>query len=382
MRRPAAVLLAVTLVAGGCTAEPEPPRQQEVTWQPGALPVPAGRTAVVRDVTACPNDKTWFAVGATRDGQGGTAPAAWTSPDADTWTSLRIDARSYYGKQNVLATVACRDGRVAAVGAKSGGAHAYPRTFSWHQTADGVLHEVAAPFDLFGGQNAVNVGRLDAGPGGFLISGNRMSGAAVWRSPDAAEFAIVERAPVLASDATGETWAFDSVATGDGWLLVGGFLPKGRIDRDPMAWRSADGVAWARVPGPATDAYEEIQRVALAGAVPVGVGVAGGTFGAWRLTGGAWQAAGTFGVAGAGPGTTVRSVAASGDQVYATTGSPDAYALWVSPDGGASWRPGDLPSVVPARSETAAAVAVAGGRVVLVTDDGTDGRIYTAETGT
>ena len=43
--------------------------------------------------------------------------------------------------------------------------------------------------------------RLVAGPAGFLITGNRTSGAAVWTSPDASEFEIIEAAPGLASDA-------------------------------------------------------------------------------------------------------------------------------------------------------------------------------------
>ena len=386
MRRAGLVLLAVVLpLAGGCEADappaPEPPLA--VAWQPAALPLPADAAGnlIVRDAVAC--SRVWFVVGAVRDARGGTRPAAWTSPDARTWTALKVDARTYYGKQNVLSTVACRDGRLAAVGAKSGGAHGYPRTSSWHQTADGVLHEVTAPFELFGGPRAVNVARMDGGPAGFLISGNRMSGAAAWLSPDAAKFEIREGAPALASDTSGETWAFDGTATADGWLVVGGFLPKGRIDRDVMGWRSADGSVWERVPAAgASDAYEELQRVVLHDAVPVGVGLRGTAFGVWRLTAGEWRPVGSFGSVPPGGLSAVRALAAAGDRLFCVTTDGKAYSLWVSDDGGAGWRAAAVPVPVPARAETALVVAGDRDRVVLVSDDGAESRIFTASTGT
>jgi len=377
------VLLAVAVLAGGCAEEtPEPPPPVAVAWQEGTLPMPAGGAGrlIVRDAAACPG--AWFVVGAVRDAQGGTRPAAWTSPDAHTWAALRLDAKTYYGKQNVLSTVACEDGRPAALGAKSGGAHGNPRTSSWHQTADGVLHEVTAPFELYGGPQAVNVARMDAGPRGFLISGNRVRGAAVWTSPDAAKFAIHEGTPALASDATGETWAFDGTATPDGWLVVGGLLPAGRIDRDPIGWASADGSAWARVPAVgATAAYEELQRVTLLDGVPLAVGLSGPAFGAWRLESGQWRPAGSFGTVRPGGDTSVRSLAAAGSRLFAVTKDGVAFHLWVSDDRAAAWRAAAVPAV-PVRPETTAAVAGSGGRVVLLTDDGGNGRIYSAETGT
>jgi hypothetical protein len=378
------VLLAAGLLAGGCgpDAPPEPAPPVPVAWQPAALPMPAGATGklIVRDAVACRG--AWFLAGAVRDAGGGTRPAAWTSPDARTWTALTLAAKTYYGRQNVLYTVACRDGRAAAIGAKTGGAHAYPRTSSWQQGPDGVLREVTAPFELFGGPQAVNVARLDAGPRGFLISGNRMTGAAIWRSPDAAKFTIVERAPALSSDASGETWAFDGTATPDGWLVAGGFLPKGRIDRDPIGWRSADGRAWQRVPAAgASAAYEEVQRVTVLDGVPIGVGISGSAYGTWRLESGRWQPAGSFGSAKPGAGTTVRALTAAGERLFAVTGDGLAYTLWVSDDRGDRWRPAALPGAVPGGPETAAVVAGGEGRAVLLTDDGTDGRIYVAETG-
>jgi hypothetical protein len=384
VRRSGAVALALVLLAGACGGEaaPEPEPPVAVDWRPATLPMPAGAAGslIVRDAVACPG--AWFATGAVRDSSGGTRPAAWTSPDARTWTALRVAARTYYGRQNVLYTVACRDGRMAAVGAKTGGAHAYPRTSSWQQTADGVLREVTAPFELFGGPQMVNVARLDAGPRGFLISGNRMSGAAVWRSGDAAEFEIRERVPVLATDAAGETWAFDGTATAGGWLVVGGLLPKGRIDRDPMGWRSADGTAWQRVPAAdATDRYEELQRVTVLDGVPLALGVSGPAFAAWRLDGDRWRPAGSFGSVRPGGSNGVRALATAGRRLFATTSDGAAYALWVSDDRGASWRPATVPGAPTPGPETAMVVSGGDGRAVLLSDDGKAGQIHVAETG-
>ncbi len=383
MRRAAAALLTCLLVVGGCSAEPRPePGPVAVAWREAVLPPPAGGAGrlMVRDAVACPGG--WFVVGAVRDTAGGTRPAAWSSADGSAWSPVPVVAESFYGRQNVLSSVVCRDGRMAALGAKSGGAHGYPRTSSWVQGADGVLREVRAPFVLFGGSTAVNVARMDAGPEGFLISGNRMTGAAVWTSADAARFEIHEGTPGLASDAGGESWAFDAVGPADGWLVVGGFLPKGRADRDAAGWRSPDGSAWRRVPvAGASDAYEEMQRVVLRGAVPVGVGLRGSSFGVWRLEADEWRPAAGFGVVPAGGRSAVRSLSVSGDRLWCVTTDGSAYALWVSDDAGAVWRPAGVPVAVPAVAESALVVAGGEGRAVLVSDDGIDGRVYVTEIG-
>lgn len=382
MRRAGAALLTCLLVAGGCAAAPEPePTPVALPWRAVAVPVPPGGAGrvMVRDAVACPG--AWFAVGAVRDDAGGTRPAAWSSVDGVAWSPVPVSAESFYGRQNVLSSVACRDGRMAALGAKSGGAHGNPRTSSWHQGADGVLREVRAPFELYGGPYAVNVTRMDAGPAGFVIAGNRMSGAAAWTSPDAAAFRIHERAPGLASDAAGETWAFDAVGLPDGWLMVGGFLPAGRVDRDAAGWRSADGSVWRRVPAAgATGGYEEMHRVAVRDGVPVGVGLRGSTFGAWRLEADRWRPAGAFGAVPAGGSSAVRSLSVSGGRLFCVTADASAYGLWVSDDAGSSWRAASVPAAVRPVAESALAVAGGEGRVVLLSDDAADGRIYVSET--
>ncbi|MEU7902464.1 hypothetical protein [Actinoplanes sp. NPDC049118] len=379
-----AVVLAGALVPGGCSAQDAPDPEVSVspvarTWTESVLPAPAGAVGriVLRDATVCQGRR--FVVGAVQDDSGGTVPAAWSSSGAGAWTSIRIDARSYYGKQNVLYSVACREGRMGALGAKAGGAHGYPRTSSWRETPDGVLHEVSAPFELFGGPQAVNVARLDAGPPGWLISGNRMSGAASWVSRDGSAFRIVERAPVLASGDAGETWSFDGVAAVAGWVMVGGELPSGRIDRDAVGWQSPDGVSWRRLPAAgATPVYEELQRVVSDGS-PVAVGVRGAVFGVWRLDGDRWLPGAAFGAVPPGGKAGVRSLAVAGAELFCVTSDGVAHTLWTSADGGGAWRPVVLPVAVPAGADRAVAVAgEAGGagRLLMVVDDGVRARVY------
>lgn len=381
MRSAAARALAAALVAAvtaGCESEPEaPPPPVSIAWQASALT--ASDAIMLRDATECGG--AWFVVGALRDKAGGTRPAGWTSRDARTWSPMTFAPRTFYGKQHVMYSVACTNGRLAALGAKTGGAHANPRTSSWQQTASGALAEVSAPFELFGGPQAVNVARLDAGPPGFLIAGNRMSGAAAWVSRDAASFDIVERAPGLASDPAGETWAFDGVAAAPGWLLVGGIVPAGRVDRDPLGWRSPDGRRWTRLPaaGAGKD-YEELHRVTVLNGVPVAAGLRGGVFGAWRLDGDEWRPAGTFGTVRPGGASAVRSLAASDGRLIAVTGDAQGFGAWISVDQGGSWRPAAIPAVPAGAEHAVSLTAAADGRLVLLTDDGTNGRIHLAET--
>lgn len=380
-----AAVLAAALVPAGCTSGsvPEPDVSVSATtmrWVESALPRPAGAAGriVVRDGAVCQG--RWFVVGAMQDAAGETVPAAWSSTDGATWAAMPIDATSYYGKQNILSSVACRNDRMAALGAKVGGAHGNPRTSSWRETPDGVLHEVRAPFELFGGPQAVNVARLDAGPPGWLISGNRMSGAAAWASRDAAAFRIVERAPVLASDASRETWSFDAVAAAGGWVMVGAEQLAGRIDRDAVAWQSADGISWRRLPAAgATPAYEELQRVVVDSS-PVAVGLRGDVFGVWRFDGRAWQPGASFGAIRPGASVGVRSLAVAGARLFCVTSDGVSHTLWMSADGGAGWRPATVPAVVPVGVDHAVAVSGGADRLLLVLDDGARGRVYVSET--
>ncbi|WP_432050623.1 hypothetical protein [Verrucosispora sp. NA02020] len=368
-------LLAVTLA--GCPtpqrddAGPEPAR---LSWERVEVPNPSesGRV-LVRDLAVCSGH--WYAAGAVADPAGATRPAVWSSLDGATWTPVPVIADSFYGRQSVLFSVGCRDGAVAAVGGKVGGAHGNPRVSTWWQRGDGTLVEVAASFELYGGPKAVTVSRLTGGPDGWLIVGNRASGAAAWVSPDAAEFAIVEGAPELASDGQGVTWAFDAVAGPSGWLAVGGLLAPGRIDRDPAAWTSSDGRTWRRTVLPGGQEYEEMQRVVLVDGVPLGVGLRGRAFGAWRQDAAGWTAAGGFGQVDGGV-PSVGGVAVSAGQVLAVVSDGERYGGWLSGDRGDRWRSVELPVAAPVGAARAVALAAEGGRWWLAVDDGAQTSVW------
>ena len=377
MRRAAALLLLAGLVPAGCGGERPAPAPVPVAWRESALP--ADGAIMLRDAAACGG--SWLVVGALRDDAGGTRPALWASTDGTTWQPRRMHPRTFYGEQNVLSAVTCRAGAGAAVGAKSGGMHGNPRVSSW-RAAGGDWAEVPGEFQLFGGPDAVNVGRVAAGPRGFLITGNRVSGAAVWRSPDASAFTLVEGAPGLASDAAGATWAYDGVAAPGGWLVVGAVRPPGRTDRDALGWRSADGSAWSRVPVAGGPGPAEMQRVAVSPAGrPLAAGVAGDVFRAWRLDGDAWRPAGSFGAVRRAGIAAVTSLTAVGDRWFAMASDGVGYGLWMSSDDGAHWAPVVLPALPAPGAQTTALVAGDAARLLLIVDDGTRGRLLSAPPG-
>jgi hypothetical protein len=375
MARPrpiAAAVLTAVLLAAGCQSD-TPDRVDDPGWRRVTLPAPPGEPGrlMLRDAAACGGH--WYVVGAVATPDGGTRPAAWTSTDAQSWTSVPLAAKSYYGVRNILYSVGCHAGRIAVIGAKAGGAHGNPRVRTWHQLADGSLSEVEAEFLLYGGPTAVSVNRIAGGPSGWLIAGTRSSGAAVWVSPDAAAFQIVEGAPNLASGAGLTTSAIDVTTTADGWVVGGSGRSAGRSDRDALVWTSADGRHWTRVALPASGEDEAVQRLIRLDGGVLAVGVRGGEFGAWRGDGtGAtgWRAAGEFGATGAGAVAGVDAVAMSGNRVLAATTGAEGHRLWSAEPTGAGWLPVPLPAAVPAGGDTAASVAAAGGRALVVTDDG------------
>jgi hypothetical protein len=384
LRRCAVLLLAaLSMVAGGCDHPDNEPTPEQVAWREVSLPTPAGQAGrlALRDATTCGG--RWYVVGAVVGADGGTRPAAWASGDGRTWTSMRLAAHSAYGEVAILYTAGCRDGMLATVGAQSGGAHGNPRVTQWRLRPDGTLDEVPAAFELFGGPNAVNVGRIAGGPAGWLIAGNRVGGAAVWVSggPDAADFRLVERAPVLASDGQFATEATDAAAYRGNWVVVGGGQRPGQRGGDPMAWTSADGLSWRRMVVPATggEQYRILQRVVATGDGLVAAGLDGDRFGAWRLAGSGWQAAGRFGSLATGSVQQIQGLASAGGRVWAAGCDGRQYALWSSSGGDAPWRPAQLPlALATGSADHVLTVTGAGRTVLLIADDGQRGRAWVA----
>jgi hypothetical protein len=366
-----------------------------LAWSPVTLPVPPGDPGriAVRDATVCGG--RWYVVGAVfgldqsasveHGPTGETRPAMWTSTDGASWTPMALHPHSYYGRRDVVYAAACRDGRLAAIGARSGGAHGNPRVSTWRELPDGSMDEVAAPFEMYGGPVAVKASRIAAGPPGWLIAGERAAGAAAWVSPDASDFDLVEGAPELASDARGATtgddavWFGGSASSGGLWVIVGGLLPAGRPDRDPAAWTSPDGRTWHRQAVPGTDGWDELHRVAVAGDGLVALGPRGPAFGEWRFADGAWHDAAQFGDAGHTGLAGVTSLAVATGGVLAMVSDGANHALWVSTESGRGWRPVALPVPAPVGADRTAAVAAGGDRLLLLVDNGRAGSAWTTE---
>ncbi|MGW4498380.1 hypothetical protein ACWENR_07140 [Micromonospora sp. NPDC004336] len=377
IRQLVAVLGVVAVLSAGCDRAPAEPVDEPLRprWQALTLPAPPGPGGrqLLRDAVACAG--RWYVVGGLADAAGETRPAAWSSVDGLSWTALPVAASSFYGRQHVLYAVACRDGRVAALGAKNGGVHGNPRTGTWALVEGGALREVPAPFELYAGPRAVSVARVAAGPAGWLIAGARVDGAAVWTSADGERFAVREGVPELAGDGRGRTAAYDAVAVPSGWWVVGAVLPPGATALAPLAWSSADGRAWRRVALPAPDGRGQAQRVVAVDGGLVAVGPVRDGFGAWRLAGDEWRRAGGFRAAGLGV-SSVDGLVSAGGALVAVAGDGDGHRLWCSVDAGDSWRAMVMPGAVPDGGDSAVAVAARGDRLLLVADDGQASRAW------
>jgi hypothetical protein len=375
--------VAVLLLASACTdteAETEP-KPLVLSWQEATLPVPpgpAGRIAV-RDATTCAG--TWYVVGGVfpPDPTEDSRPAAWSSPDGVTWTSLELDPTGYWAQRAVFSSVACRDGEIAMVGAKSGGAHGNPRVTTWYHRDDGAYADVVAAFELYGGPLAVTVGRIAGGPDGWLIAGARTSGAAAWLSDDATDFRLVDDDPGLSSDESIDTLAWDQVYDGERWTVVGSASVKGRLPRVPMAWTSPDGEAWHRQEVPGSDGFTDLERVINVQDGLLAAGIRGDEFGTWQRVDGTWKRLGLFGTLDpdrrAGP--FVSALTPAGAQVFASVSDGTGYALWASDDGRA-WQPVTTPTTPTTAGEHIMSASGSGNTLLLLADDGESGRVWLA----
>jgi len=420
----AAAVIALIGASTACTSEPTSPppgpdesvelapvelapvelAPVELAWRELTLPQPPEGTRIVlagaavcdghwylvggHDLIGEAPDEEWLGTDDTMD------PAAWTSRDGENWTALPVAAHSYYGVRSLLWEAACRNGTLVALGGKVGGAHGNPRMASYYptQAADGTeaLTEISASFELYGGPNATNVGRMTAGPPGYLIVGNRATGASVWLSPTGETFEIVEGAPVLADSPERATWAADAAFHDGEWVVVGSVVVTGRADRDPAAWHSPDGRTWTDMTIEGTPDYDELSVVASVAGSLTAVGIDGPTFRAWRLEPDGWVARGRFGSTRIEPregrltAASPVGLAGAGDHLVAVVKAGWTYELWTSADAGTSWRPVTPPRDMPADGgQRAAIVGVPGAgedpdRVLLVIDDGRTAHAYVA----
>jgi hypothetical protein len=364
----------------GCSSQ-HPHRDAAITptWHRGTLPVPAGSRAAARDAVFCGG--RWYVAGGTVAADGSTAPALWTalgsSARATTWQSVPIAARDSYARESVLYTVGCREGRVAAIGAKTGGAHGNPRSSSWVLRPDGTLVDVIAPFVLFAGADALSVSRIAGGGPGWIIAGSRRTGAAVWTSPDATAFTLRDAVPQLVSPPGGETTALDAVGDTAGWTVVGRGETRAQSAPEPLAWTSADGVAWTRQQVPAGGTgFADLERVISTSTGLVAAGIRGNRFATWTRTGGAWSAGPTFGrTTEGGTAPFVSGIAAVGSQTYVALSDGSRFGLWAHGHDG--WRKVSTPIAPASNGDSQLTIAAHSGTVLLLANDGRSARVWT-----
>lgn len=374
-------LLAV-LVLSGCTtqAEPTPEGPQRVAWQRMTLPMPPGPEGrvAVRDAVRCQDE--WYVVGGVFGDDGESRPAGWRSRDGRTWTPLRFKPRWFWAHRNVLSSVACRDGQVSMVGGKSGGAHGNPRVSTWYPRDDGVFTDVIAAFELYGGPRAVNVGRIAAGDPGWMIVGNRMSGAAVWKSEDATEFTLIDSDPQLASDDSTDTSGRDVVYAAGSWTVVGSGLVKGNVAQAPFAWISSNGESWQRQQVPHGKGYADLQRVIGYGKDVLAAGIDGQTFAVWQRGGGRWKRLGGFGKLDASGSASpfVSGLTVAGKGVVAAVSDGTDYGLWASLNG-KRWREVTVPVVPTTGGERVMTAVGSDTQLLLLADDGKAGTAWLAD---
>jgi hypothetical protein len=378
VRRRLVALLAATLAAAGlvaCSQDDVPPGLH-LSWHEGDLPAPASERVVVRAATWCAG--RWVVVGATADERGHTRPAVWSSTDAVDWRAVRLHpGQDYYAARAILYSVGCARGRLAVLGAKSGGAHGNPRTATWHERSDGSLAAVPAAFELFGGPNAVSVSRLTGGPGGYLIAGTRTGGATVWTSRTGDQFRIHEDAPGLASTGQQRTQALDAVWWHDAWT-VSGIATDGTGRSRATVWRGSGDGAWAasRLPGGKTITTAE--RLSPTDEGPLAVGFVDSEFGVWAEGGEGWSLVSTFGRQD--PDATsaayVSAVAWTGSVLAAAYSDGTAFRLAVGPAGDPAGVP--LPVPVAVGGDSTVSVAAHGSSLLLLADDGSGAHVWLA----
>ena len=262
-----------------------------------------------------------------------------------TWEALPVTATTYWGRRAILTGVACSGEEVVAIGARSGGAHGNPRVTTFFES-DGGLDDQRAPFNLYGGATATNVGPLTGAAPGWLITGNRTSGPAVWHSTDGRDFTIEEDVP-----GPGRRGRLHLARPGGrlGRRAVGGrrrrqrhrharprtgrvdlprrpHLDAGRGARDRRLRRPRAGGGHRRRARRARPARRRLRRMAARGR----------RLGAWPSDFGALPADATRS-------PFVASLVTGAGGLWATTSDGAAYALWHSEDGD-EWAPVGLPA--------------------------------------
>jgi hypothetical protein len=259
-----AAFAAVTvLAAGACTGSSgadqraTPDRPEQLTWTPEQT-IPDVRPG---GITTDPTTGLTYVGGSLPAGstssysgpliKGGTRkPVLWVRSADGTWAQARLKVTSFYGAQATLASLSAYR-RVIGLGAVAGGAHANPRP-SFFVGDSTTLAEHEQNFYVFGGENAVGIVSVAAGPQALLMvgqwapDGHRASGA-LWTAADGLVFVRHDEIPGLGDSLGGQrtTSPQAAAAIGERFVVVGSVtdLSKPTLSIEPAVWLSGDGTS-------------------------------------------------------------------------------------------------------------------------------------------
>lgn len=306
-------------------------------WHPAAWTTPDGQTWSLQDMgeteftfpvsVAVGADGTIVAVG-----RSGNRPAAWTSPDGRAWTEHDVATLGDGSVAERMTTVvATSDGYLAggSVGPELADRHA-----RFWSSADGVTWQpVADDRAAFDDAEVRAITRLgsDLVAVGVVGTAQQITGSVAWRSSGGRVWERVDAADLKKGRAVAVT-----AAPFGGLVAVG----SGLNEEEAFAWTSPDGRAWTIAPGESSRQYPGKVRmtdVAVVGNQVIGVGnyvgLQRGTAISWVSNDGVrWQEARSAPVQEQGE---IYAVAAAGPGLVAVGdfGAPDDYipTVWLSP---------------------------------------------------
>jgi hypothetical protein len=276
--RSAVLLLAVSLVLGGCG----PDRSDAVHFTEVELPAGA------KPMVLTPVGDTLL-IGVRRDGQR-VLPGLLRRTADGKLADVPVSPAGMYGEQAFWYSIAADKSDIVAIGGKTGGAHGNVRWSAWNGSAAG-LAEKPQPFSTFGGYGGGDLVDAVLTPGGPALIGT-------WQNPTVGLDIMVwrlagrywERQPVAGTALENEKeslkFPLAASAAGDGTVIVGWELSGGR--QHPAAWRAASGVTnWTMTRLPSGRAGAALS-VSCAGATCTAAGWVDGNLALWTLSGTTW----------------------------------------------------------------------------------------------
>ena len=374
-----------------------------------------GSNVYVRDILPAAADEPWLAVGYLVDSDGARAPSAWSSADGVAWTRTAMGPTTSPERRDGPYLVARRGSVAVALGERFDG-QLLPA--AWFRSAPNTWTALTSPTDPLVRYRGW-ITALTAGPNEFVAVGVEYFGArttvSVFTSVDGRSWSdrgvmepdegfeplgvseangyivIVGATPGASAD--GRIWVLgpgyadwsripsgplgfdgpgDQVVTTVAWNGARGFVAGGSIvtggRETPTMWRSADGLAWTRLPAGAVASDGRnalVQRIVAVGSGFLASGAADGGALLWRsVDGNAWTAI----PPPATPSSPGEFVIPASDGGKTLVLAVDDFGSQMHRLSGANWTRADTGSAFP-RSSTASelvGVASAGSRVVAI----------------